>query len=347
MTLRASTIRSIKHGSDVPTYGIEESNATLSKFKDETKLSGVFDTPEEQDPFQGILASSGKLKEEVERLRSIRESKREIDWWSHTLSTPKEAQQEVVKPNPSCHQADRTDHMDGEEWKQVTHLVDEGKAVDVACLDFSTAFDTVPHNMALVKMVAHGLERSTLCWVRNCLDGQTQRALVNGAASCWWLDTSGVPQRSALGPVLFNICIDDLDEEIETIIGTFGDDTKLGGRVDLLEGRRALQRHLGRLGRWADSNGMKFNEFKCRVLHFGQKYTMHCYRLRTELLESSQAERDLGVWIDRRLNISHQCTHGGQEGQWILSCIKNSVTSKAREVILPLYSVLVKSQLQS
>ncbi|KAJ7413966.1 hypothetical protein WISP_87324 [Willisornis vidua] len=66
-----------------------------------------------------LLCLVAELKEEVERLRSISESERQIDWWSHTLSTPKEAQQEVVKPSPSCHQADRTDHMDGEEWKQV------------------------------------------------------------------------------------------------------------------------------------------------------------------------------------------------------------------------------------
>ncbi|KAJ7427147.1 hypothetical protein WISP_09386 [Willisornis vidua] len=66
-----------------------------------------------------LLCLVAELREEVERLRNIRESAREIDWWSHTLLTPEEAQQEVVKPNSSCHQADRMDHMDGEEWKQV------------------------------------------------------------------------------------------------------------------------------------------------------------------------------------------------------------------------------------
>jgi hypothetical protein len=183
--------------------------------------------------------------------------------------------------------------------EEATRVVDSGKGFDIVYLDFAKAFDKVPKERLLKKVRAHGIRGRVLAWINSWLSGRKQRVVLNGRFSSWEEVLSGVPQGSVLGPLLFVIFINDMDQAAQgvNIVRKFADDTKLGKTVVSEADRDELQESLDLLCNWADKWGMQFNVAKCKVMHLGNRNPNFVYHMNGQELEVSAEERDIGVIV--------------------------------------------------
>ena len=156
--------------------------------------------------------------------------------------------------------------------------MEEGNCIDVAYLDFRKAFDLVSHELLIHKMSKYGIEGKILNWVKNWLHDRTQRVVIRGTASESFKVTSGVPQGSVLGPILFLIYINDLPTEVISPVSLFADDSKIfskivtkaqGIKITGPNGHEVLQDDLNRIQEWAIKWKMEFNVDKCKIMHIG------------------------------------------------------------------------------
>ncbi|CAF3620810.1 unnamed protein product [Rotaria socialis] len=223
---------------------------------------------------------------------------------------------------------------------------DDSKAVDIVYLDFKKAFDKVPHKSLLAKVRALGIGGKVADWIQDWLQNRKQRVVINGIASGWANVTSGVPQGSVLGPLLFLIYINDLDIGLLSRLAKFADDSKLGTNVGDLEGIKQLQKDLDNVGDWSIKWQMPFNIDKCKVMHVGSRNPNHNYELLGAVLVTTKVEKDLGVYVSDDFKVSTQCKEAVNKANRILSYIKRHFRNRTKEIILPLYNSLVRPHLE-
>jgi len=157
--------------------------------------------------------------------------------------------------------------------------------------------------------------------------------------------TSVVAQGLILGPMPFHIFVSDLGDRTKCTLMKFVDDTKLSGEVDTSEGRATLQEDLDRLEERATKNIMKFSKDKCKVLHLGKHNPRVQHKLGSTQLESSSAERDLEVLVDK-ISMSEHFASAPKKANRMLDCINKGITNRQKEVIISLYPALVKPHLE-
>ncbi|CAM4690211.1 unnamed protein product [Lepidochelys kempii] len=183
-------------------------------------------------------------------------------------------------------------------------------------------------------------------WIRNWLTGRLQQVLLKDELSGWREVTSGVPQGSVLGPILFNFFITDLGTNSGSALIKFADDTKLGGIANLERDRDIIQEDFDDLVNWSNSNRMKFNSEKCKVMHLGINNKNFSYKLGTHQLEVTEEEKDLGVLFDHRITMSCQCDVAMKKAIVVLGCIRRGISSRDKEVVVLLHKALVRPHLE-
>ena len=227
----------------------------------------------------------------------------------------------------------------------VTRCLDEGDNVDIIFLDFAKAFDKVPHRRLLRKLENHGIGGKILRWIESWLGDRLQRTCIKGKKSSWRKVTSGVPQGSVLGPILFLIYINDLDSGVMSWILKFADDTKIFRRIRDGGDTLRLQQDLDRLIAWSVEWQMLFNDKKCKVMHIGSG-GQYVYRMGSHEVESIGVERDLGVMLSNDMKVLSHCSFAYAKANKMLGLLKRTIKYKNTDIMIRLYKALVRPHLE-
>lgn len=201
-----------------------------------------------------------------------------------------------------------------------TRQHDAGQPTDVIYLDFEKAFDRVPHQRLLRKLEHLGLRGNLLAWIAAFLDNRSFRVRVDGHLSSEKVVTSGVPQGSVLGPLLFVLYISDLCRLMKVQNEWFADDAKCYGDPILLD----LQAELDILSEWSVDWLLTVNPLKCSVLHIGKKNPRRNYTLRGLPIPAVSHQLDLGIVITQELKWNVHVKHATKKANAIVYLVRKS-----------------------
>ena len=222
---------------------------------------------------------------------------------------------------------------------------DSGAQTDVIILDFSKAFDTVPHNKLLHKLRHYGVQGTVHQWITNFLTKRTMRVVLEGESSADAVVESGVPQGTVLGPLLFLCHINDLPDTVSSKVRLFADDCLLYREIHSTQDHYALQEDLRKLEAWAKEWGMRFNAKKCFVLPTKSKST-HFYQLGEDILQQVDQNPYLGLTISADLKWATHVTNICKRAGSTLGFLRRNLGKCPFECRRLAYLMLVRSTLE-
>ena len=236
-------------------------------------------------------------------------------------------------------------------YHEIGSVLDSGGRVDVAYLDFSRAFDSVSHSLLIKKLVTqYGFRGNLLKWLNDYLSNRKQRVIIDSVASDWKPVTSGVPQGSILGPLMFLLFINDMPLVTSSCTtALFADDAKCFKEIKSVNDCIKLQNDLTNLYKWSKDWGMSFNLNKCKILSITRSRinVNYSYVVNDTVLGHVGTFKDLGVVVDCKLNWSIHIQSIVSKTRKVCNLIKRSVGFTAPSIVkLQLYKGLCRSNLE-
>ena len=227
---------------------------------------------------------------------------------------------------------------------------DHRHQVDVGILDFSKALDTVPHRRLISKLRLYRIDGRILLWIQAFLSDRRQLVLCDGVKSQFVPVTSGVPQGTVLGPLLFLLHINDLPSVVDpnTPVRLFADDALVYRVINTIQDQVTLQQDLARLEGWAKAWGMVFNASKCYVMHIhhGNSTKSYFYQICGEFLSPVTNEKYLGVHITQDLNWSLHIDRVATKASQKLGFIRHNLRGAPAQCKQLAYIALVRSGME-
>ena len=226
--------------------------------------------------------------------------------------------------------------------------LDKKSQIDMATMDFSKAFDSVPHNRLLFKLTRLGIKNQTHRWISNFLKHRAQRVVVGGEHSTWTDAISGVPQGTVLGPLLFLTYINDLPDNLKSSVRLFADDYVLYHEIQNEIVSEELQSDLDTLVQWEKDWQLSFNPSKCHIMRLTHaRSPKHFeYKLGNSVLSETDGHPYLGVHISNKLSSNSHIHQISSKANRTLGFIMRNFYSCPKHVKESAYKTLVRPLLE-
>ena len=223
---------------------------------------------------------------------------------------------------------------------------DNNTQTDIAILDFSKAFDTVPHRKLLHKLESYGIRGSLHSWISSFLCKRQMRVVLDGESSKETEVISGVPQGTVLGPLLFLVHINDLPDSVSSNVRLFADDCLLYREIKSRNDQEILQKDLQSLEIWAETWGMRFNAKKCYILSVSNKGIQKFYQLDSCILKEVDNNPYLGLMFSNDLKWTTHINKISNKASSTLGFIQRNLKKCPQECKKTAYIALVRSTLE-